>query len=344
MPTDFETQDTIKPQLVIRINADKLLPDSVFRKLDEIPEHIILADSLSRIRKVSRVPELIISDTTSVCVRNNIADVTFYDSLSFIRNLDRLPPVYFPYHYPDKTIQSNKECGTVLISGLRDGHDLPKKPLHHDWIIGIVFLAAYLWLLVRTASRRVFPEITRFIVLRGINESSSRDTGSLFTWQSTIMNFISFMIIGLFLFCIAEWVSIIPSGISHSMFMFLSLCLIILGITTRHFICIAAGNFTEETELFNEYLMNVYQSYRYASFFIFGIIILLLYTNIFPSRIFIVSGAIILIIFYLIRIIRLLLIFMKRKISLLYLILYLCALEILPILILIKYFSSLDLH
>jgi hypothetical protein len=89
MITGSNTQDTIRPQLVIRINTDKLLPDSVFRKLDEVPAHIRDAYSDIIRKRVSSLPEVSITDTTSVCARSSIADVTFYDSLSFIRNLDR---------------------------------------------------------------------------------------------------------------------------------------------------------------------------------------------------------------------------------------------------------------
>ena len=123
----------------------------------------------------------------------------FYDSTSFVRNLDQLPPVFYPCRFRRKTPAG--ESGTkhsTMTGSLNDGTDLPKRPLHHDWIIAIIFLAAYLWLIVRTTTRSMLPEITRFLFFRGINESSSRDTGSLFTWQSTILNFVSFMIIGLF--------------------------------------------------------------------------------------------------------------------------------------------------
>ena len=340
MITGFETQDTIRPKLIIRINTDKLLPDSVFRKLDEAPAHIRYTDSIRKIRRVSQIPEVSITDTTSVCTRNSIADITFYDSLSFVRNIDQLTPVFFPYQFAEKPLPVTY---IKVINNLKDGRDLPQKPLHHDWLIGIIFLAAYLWLMVRTTSRSIFPELTRFVLFRGINESSARDTGSLFTWQSTILNFISFMVIGLFAYCAAEWYDFIPSGISPFLFMFISLIAVIFVITFRHFVCLAAGNLSGESEAFNEYLINVYQSYRFSSVIVFVVVILLVYTVILPPQVFFIFGAIVLSIFYLLRVFRLFLIFMKRNISVLYLILYLCALEILPVLILVKYFTGLDL-
>ena len=343
MITGFETQDTIRPKLVIRISTDNLLPDSVFRKLDEVPAYIRNADSGKIKKKISALPEVSITDTTSVCARNSIADFTFYDSQSFIRNLDQLPPVFFPYQFAEKSLPVTHEQRITIINNLKDGRGLPQKPLHHDWIIATIFLVAYLWLIVRTTTRSIFPELTRFVLFRGVNESSARDTGSLFTWQSTILNFISFIVIGLFAYCAAEWYNFIPAGISPFLFMLISLVAVIFAITFRHFICLAAGNLSGESEAFNEYLINVYQSYRFSSFIVFAVLILLVYTVILPPQVFFLSGAIVLIIFYLLRVFRLFLIFVKRNISVLYLILYLCALEILPVLILVKYFTGLDL-
>jgi hypothetical protein len=189
----------------------------------------------------------------------------------------------------------------------------------------------------------MFAELTRFLLFRGINESSSRNIGSLFTWQSTILNFVSFMVIGLFGYCAAEWYNFIPAGISSFFFMLIALGIVIFNITSRHLICLAAGNLSGESEVFNEYLIIVYQSYRFSSVLLFATVVLAVYTVLLPPQVYFVIGAIVLIVFYLYRISRLLLIFIKRNISILYLILYLCALEILPVLILVKYFTGLDL-
>jgi len=342
MITGFNPQDTIKPKLVIRINTDNLIPDSVFRKLDEVPEHI-RADSARLKRRTSASQETVITDTTSVCSRNSIADVTFYDSTSFIRNLRQLPSTQFPFQLAEKTGPDERSQQITITGNLKDGTDLPERPFHHDWIIAIIFLSAYLWLILRSTTRSLFTELTRFLLLRGINESSSRNTGSLFTWQSTILNFVSFMIIGLFGFCAAEWYDFIPSGIGPFLFLLISMGIVIFGITSRHFMCLAAGNISGESDVFNEYLITVYQSYRFSSVLLFGVIILLTYSVLSPAEVYFVFGAIVLIIFYLYRVIRLLLIFIKRNMSILYLILYLCALEILPVLIIVKYFTGLDL-
>jgi hypothetical protein len=104
---------------------------------------------------------------------------------------------------------------------------------------------------------------------------------------------------------------------------------------------VAAGRLSGEADVFNEYLIATYMSYRFSSIFLSIIVILITYTVFIPQKIWLITGLIVMIIFYVFRVSRLFLIFMKRDISILYLILYLCALEILPVLILLRYFSGL---
>jgi hypothetical protein len=343
MFTGAEIQDTIRPQINIRIDVDKLLPDSVFTRLDKVPEHIRIADSIKSIRRTPRTPEVVTTDTTSVCTRNSIADATFYDPSGLFRNIEGLQPVFFPFRNAEKSIETFTEHTSVASGNLRDGILIPVRPLHHDWLIGVIFLAAYLWLLVRSANRSFYREMTRFFLFRGISESSSRDTGALFTWQSTVLNFITFTVIALFFYSFAELRNMIPQGISSFVFMLICLGVIIAGITSRHFICTAAGSLSDRQEVFDEYLVTIYNSYRFVSILLLVIVILLAYSAMRPEKLLLGSGITILVVFYLLRTFRLFLIFLKRNISVLYLILYLCALEILPVLILIKYFNQLGL-
>jgi len=343
MFTVAEIQDTVRPQINIRIDADRLLPDSVFRKLDKVPEHIRISDSLSKIRPFATRQKVLITDTTSVCTRNSIADFTFYDASGFFRNIARTQPVFYPLTETGITTGTYTEQPSRIPGNLRDGSLIPSKPLHHDWLISVIFLCAYLWVIVRSVNRNFYTEITRFFMFRGVSESSSRDTGAIFTWQSTIFNFVTFTVMALFFYTYAELSGLIPGNISSFAFMLICLGTIITAVTMRHFLCLAAGSLSDRQEVFDEYLVTVYNSYRFVSVLLLVIVILLAYTFVFPQNLLLGAGIALLAVFYLFRIFRLFLIFIKRNISVLYLILYLCALEILPVLILIRYFSQLGL-
>jgi hypothetical protein len=178
-------------------------------------------------------------------------------------------------------------------------------------------------------------------LFRGINDPFSRDIGGLFHWQSTILNLISFLIIALFSYSAASYNDFIPFGIKGIVFWFISLGIIITAITLRHMVCIITGNASGEKEVFREYLLGVYQSYRLSALFLFVLIILMSYTVFFSAKVYFISGIIVIGLMYLIRVIRLFIIFINQNISIFYLILYLCALEILPVVISVKYFTGL---
>jgi len=282
------------------------------------------------------------TDTTSVCTKNSIADITFYDKENFITTINTEPYNRFPFLFTETNKQKQVDSRTTLIEHLNSGLDLPSQPMHDDWIIVIILIPAFLYSLVRATSKNILPLITRFFLFRGINDPSSRDIGGIFHWQSTIQNLISFIIIGLFGYCASNYYNFTPFGITGILSWVISVGILIIAITIRHIVCIIIGNASEEKEVFKEYLVIVYQSYRFSSLLLYFIIIMLLYSTILPVKFYFISGIIVLSIMYLIRTIRLLIIFTTRKISLFYMILYLCALEIMPVLITVKYFTGLD--
>jgi hypothetical protein len=282
-----------------------------------------------------------LTDTSSVCNRNSIADISFYDSNNFVTK--GLSDYYnrFPFLFTEKNKQIQIKEKVLLTKQLKPGNDLPSQPLHEDWIIGIILIALILFSLLRRTTKSMLPDVYRFFLLRGKKDSTIRGTSGLFNWHSTIYIFISFLVIGLFVYCTASYFNFIPPGISGILFWLISFGIIILAATLRHIVCIITGRMSGEKEVFREYLFGVYYSYRFSAFFLFGLVILLIYTVFFPARACLISGISVLGIMYLISVLRLMIIFLNRNISIFYLILYLCALEILPVLISMKYFTGL---
>jgi hypothetical protein len=330
-------QDSVKGRNIV-------LKDSIGLKSDStsIADTLLLKDSLIHIlNPAPKSVSLVFVDTTAVCKRNSVADITFYDSDNEILKIESGSSNRFPFIFIEKNKQMQTEARASLIKHLKPGQNIPVHPLHDDWIILIILIAAFFYSVIRTISKSMLPGVARFFLLRGINDPSSRDVGGLFHWQSTVLNLISFLIIGLFAYCAASYYDFIPSGIRGIIFWLISVSIIISAVTLRHIVCLTTGNASGEKEVFREYLLGVYQSYRFSALFLFVIIILMSYTVLLPERVYFISGIIVLGIMYLIRIIRLMIIFINRNISIFYLILYLCALEILPVVISVKYFTGL---
>jgi hypothetical protein len=330
-------QDTIPRKTVISQDSIHGKPDSAkivinnpakdtFRQRSIIVRPIILPDN---------------SDTTSVCNRNSIADITFHDFNNFVFRLEYAKYEQFPFILIEKARKQEIEERTWLVKHLKPGSELPENPLHTDWMIIIILAATFLFSLVKSNSKRMMPYFEHVFLFRGKNEPISRNIGGFFHWQSTILNLISFIIIGLFGYSVAAYYNVIPNGTKGIVSWLIVFGIISGAVTVRHLVCVITGAASGQEEVFREYLLGIYHSYRSGALFIFAFIILMTYTKILPVRDFILSGIFILSIMYLIRVIRLLIIFLNRSVSIFYLILYLCALEILPVLIIVKYFTGL---
>ena len=330
-------QDTIKPYNIVLNDTLKPLSDS------SLQNRILPDDIIAVHHKPFHSPEVFITfiDTSAVCVRNSVIDFTFYDSLNFISENKLIIHDRFPFLFIAKNTEKDREAKASLALHLKSGEQLPAHPFHNDWLIGIIIFTAFIYSLIRTSSRSYRHELTRFFLFRGLNDPASRDLGGLFNWQSTLLNLISFFNLGLFVYCTAMWYNHIPAMTGGFLIWLISVGIIITAITLRHFVCVMTGSISDEREVFREYLLVVYQSYRFSAIILLIIVILILYTHIFPLKMLFMTGFIVLILMYLIRVIRLFLIFINRNISIFYLILYLCALEFLPVLIIIKYFTGL---
>ena len=330
-------QDTVPRKTIvnhdsIRIKADSTSADNFSQAKESVSQK-----SITIIQKTIPVN----NDTTSVCTRNSIADVTFYDFDNFISRIGYGSYKQFPFVFTEKVRQQQTEEKQQLIKQLKQGADLPANPLHSDWMILIILLCVFLFSLVKKMSGRLSQGFSRFFLFRGINEHVSSDLGGLFHWQSTILNLVSFIIIGLFGYSVASYYEIVPAGFKGIIVWLISLGIISSAVTLRHITCLITGEASGEREAFREYLLGIYQAYRFGAFFLFLIILLIAYTRILPVQGLILTGIIVVGLMYLFRVIMLLIIFLNRNISIFYLILYLCALEILPVLIVIKYITGL---
>jgi len=180
-----------------------------------------------------------------------------------------------------------------------------------------------------------------FLFYKGIGDIASRDRGASISWQSGIINLISFSNAALLIYCAAEYYNFVPFSINGILLWLLFLGILISLALIRYIVCYLVGNISGEIAVFGEYTATVFQSFRITGFIFLCLTILLAYTNLLPAVAIFYTGLVFTSAFYLMRVIRLFLIFLKRNVSILYLILYLCALEFLPVLIVLKYLTDL---
>jgi hypothetical protein len=295
--------------------------------------------SALRYQPVPRKPY--ITDTISDGSRNILTDVTLWDSASFVRNVKTVKPEEFPYNFISKSHEIYSKREDILLKSLKEGKSIPVDQLRVDWLVPLLLFSALLLAVVRSVPGNYFRNMFRFLFMRGINENASRDTGALFQWQSTLLNLSSFISLSIFCYLALRQYDIEIPRVNHFATWLICFTSVISVVTLRHIVCNITGSISDEQEIFREYLTGIYQVYRFGGILLLLLSILILYTSIIPVRVYFFTGITIVATLYILRIIRLFLIFIIRHVSILYLILYLCALEILPVVILVKYVTGL---
>ena len=340
----------VSAMIISEQDREIILHDSLSQQTDTSKKELIIINDSFPVRNTVKSEKSIsiqeqlqpeLPDTTSVCYRNNISDVTFFDTVNFINRITRPSADRFPYLFVEKNRELKNNARLTLQGHLKNGKEIPEKPYHDDWIIVIVFISVFIYAIISTFPGKLIREVKNFFLYRNIGDSSSSDMGELFHWQSTLFNLVSFLSLALFSYCASIYYEIIPATIPGFLFWLILLMTVISAITLRHIICYITGNASGQSAAFNEYIITIYLFYRYLAFILLIITILLCYTTFLSSKPLFIAGFITTIILYLVRLTKLFLIFINRNISIFYLILYLCALEFLPVGILIKYFTGL---
>jgi hypothetical protein len=280
-------------------------------------------------------------DTATTCQRNPIADVTFHDPSSLVNTIGITGNPGFPLTFIEKNKLRENQHAEALMKQLREGREIHSRMFENDWIIIVLLAMVTLYLILHKFSRNYFPVAAKFFFFRGIGDTGSRDTISLFHWQSTILNLVTFIILALFAYSSALFFGLVPPGMPGRRVWFFLFASIILVITLRHAVCFITGRLSDAKEVFDEYIVSIYQSYRLMAFFSILLIVLIYYTAFIPHGVLFITGFVTFAGIYITRVIHLVIIFIKRNISVLYLILYLCGLEFLPVLITLKCLTGL---
>jgi hypothetical protein len=163
-------------------------------------------------------------------------------------------------------------------------------------------------------------------------------TSGVFSWPPAFRNIFTAINVSLF-----SAISLIITGIFSMSGDAASVKLIsvvaggFLGaILLRHLACIIVAETTGLKAVFREYMNVVYNSWFLSAIILFLLNFLILFSAAEYSITVIIIGLTTSFLLLIIRILRLLSIFIKRHISILYFLLYLCALEVLPVLMIMK--------
>lgn len=244
---------------------------------------------------------------------------------------------------PEEMSVSEDRAGGLTadyISRLRrvDGEPRPRETVNTDMSFIILSLSLLLITLMTVFGRRSILGGLSSISFRRREETVPAGTSEVLSWPPILRNIFTVLNAGLF----AATALLVP-GLTDSGFLggSVGLTAVLAGsflaaLMLRHLTSMILAGITGFKNLFREYMNVVYNIWFAFSAILFvlnGIILFAPLKNPLP---FIIAGLIIVAIFMLIRVLKLLSIFHDRHISIFYFLLYLCALEVLPVLVTLK--------
>lgn len=280
------------------------------------------------------------ADTGGVCKVDNVLEVLHYISdTSFCNSLQEVQS--FSRFFINASETFRKKTFIEYSSRLKEGAPIHRSEIKSDWMLPVVVVSALLYLFLRNLPGYSLQMILRYITLRGITDSVTRETAKIFRLQSLIFNIVTFINISLAGLIAIDYLRISNPETSKLIIWTVFFAGILLFYMGRIMIINLTGILSEETRLFSEYKLAVQNFYRITGLICFFITVAVLYTKLLPANYWLTAGFTFVSMLYLLRLLRLVMIFAKSRVSFLYLILYLCAVEILPVAVLIKFFTGL---
>ena len=220
------------------------------------------------------------------------------------------------------------------------GLPLVEDVLRSEWVFILLIFPVLIYLFISLNEKYSLIRIIRVVFSNKIAQTDYRNITPGIEIFQLMLGFISLISISTFMLFTELHFDITFSILKPGHLLMCNLLFISLAVILRYIINLVVGTVTRTKDMFREYFFNISQNYK-----LIGVILMLLnffisYLVTVPDKYIIFLSFSIISIIFLFRIIRLVYIFLIRGFSLFYLILYLCALEIFPALILIKYLSG----
>lgn len=203
-----------------------------------------------------------------------------------------------------------------------------------DWLLLIILGALGLICAIKHSFARYFGQVVDSMYNFQAASAHYKGRNVLFQWVISLLSVNFFIVTSLLLyFCIRIW-NITPLSLMEPWQMLgVSALLVLVVLLFRALINGLTGFFFDMTQVIREYRYLINLFYNTLGIVLLPVVILIAYFNYNLSEKFIIAGIILIISAYLIRISRGLIIAKRHEVPKFYMILYLCALEFLPLIL-----------
>jgi len=255
-------------------------------------------------------------------------------------SIGRIIPVLSFNEAVAETGEGTSGLSTDHIAGMRriDGDPRPSRIVNSDMSFILLSLSLLIITILTVFGRKSMISGLSAIRFRRHGEVTPPGTSEVLSWPPIFRNIFTVLNLSLFATIVLLTRGLtIPGLFGGSVGLTAVLAGVFLAaLLIRHLTSIVLAEITGLKSLFREYMNIVYNTWFACSMFLFILNLLILFAPIENPSLFLLIGTIIISIFLIIRALRLLAIFSERRVSVVYYILYLCALEVLPALVILK--------
>jgi len=241
--------------------------------------------------------------------------------------------------FPDTITSSDGSMAKAYTAYPRVTGDHKADPsFNTDFAFGLLSFSLFMFALLSLTGRKQVVNIISSLSIKRPFVLKPQAGIGVFSWIPLFVNLSSIINASLFVVAAAVKMDLfgpLPGFESVKIVSFVVAGLA-LALILRHLICLIIGSVSGQKTAFREYVAVVTACWFISGFVFFCVSFLILFTQIGNPDIPVLAALSVFALLYFYRIIRLLIIFLRQSVTILYFILYLCALEVLPVLILLK--------
>lgn len=218
--------------------------------------------------------------------------------------------------------------------------DIPGR-VQFDWITILLMASILLLVWIRLINKKYLLSVVKSIVSFQESTSLYREKNSLMEKASFMVNLLFLSNISIFIIQLYLFYGVDISGIENHVFYFILIGSFVGLFIFRALTSLMIGFLFLQQSVFSEFFHNVNIYTKNMGLFLLPVVIILQFLSYDYLPFIVYTGIFVVVILYLLHIIRSFQIFIRKNVSISYMILYLCAFEFAPFLIIYKIVFSL---
>lgn len=235
-----------------------------------------------------------------------------------------------------KTVQEKKDTTITIIPKTESGLEGSRRNMSIDWVPGFLLVSLFIFAWIKILYQKYIVQVITSVLNYQTATRLLRERNILFQNMALGLNFVFAINTGLFLYYLIQYFN--PQFNMGQVITVFSLAVsIIIFYNVKTFFCRLLGNIFQIKEEFAEYVHNINLYNKNVGLFLFPIVVSFPYIGIEYKTLLVYTGILIIGGLYILRIIRGVQIILRKGASIFYLILYLCAVEFLPVILLVKF-------